>query len=159
MDDKVYRHISAAAIIISVLSLALTFILYRQVLDVHEVANRTIFLTATVMAIMYFLGVEFARRGRKTQDLFTLMDFLHRTEFREARRIALAPKWDSSKDNVTAWIICSSFDFAGLMVEKRFVNRKVFLYYWAPPVYSLGLALDKFLSETTLGLDNQTGKV
>jgi len=122
-------------------------------------------LVNLLMFAIIYLQLLTARKGRKTEDLFTLMKFLHQPEFRDARKAVLAENWtwDSSKNDKkaekNAWIICSSFDFAGVMVQNKFVDRKVFFKYWALVIDLLGKKLEKFISEKEFGLASGVNKV
>ncbi len=90
---------------------------------------------------------EFTRSARKIEDFFTLMEFLHREEHRNARMAVLAEHWDAASDIENAWKVCSSFDFAGLMVQNEFVDRSLFFKYWNPVIPLLAKKLEKFIAE------------
>ena len=115
-------------------------------------------LLYVVVGVLIALQIRVSRTGRRTEDLFTLMEFLHRQEFRDARKAALVPGWDSCKDKDNAWVLCSSFDFAAFAVENGLVDAKLFLDYWAIPLKELGVALLPFLRSEKLGPNNMPGE-
>ena len=110
-------------------------------------------ITAANFGLFYEarMQVRAAREARKTEGLFTLMEFLHRSEFREARRAVLASEEGTKPDERDAWIVCSSFDFAGLMVEHNLIDRDVFLHYWGPVIPLLAKKIEPFLGATQFG--------
>jgi hypothetical protein len=103
---------------------------------------------ATVVVICFQL--RSARHGRRTEDMFTLMEFLHRPHFREARMTVLADEWPTNPADYQAahkniaWTICSSFDFAGLMVYQDLVDTDVFYKYWSIPIVAVARKLEAF---------------
>jgi hypothetical protein len=65
--------------------------------------------------------------------------------------MVLSSDYKPIENDYQAWIICSSFDLAGFMFQNKFVNRKAFLSYWAPPIRELGKKLDGFFLTQKLG--------
>lgn len=114
------------------------------------------FLVSVITAWTSIAQLRVAIQVRRTEDLFTLMQFLHQAEFREARNIVRGPAWDG-KDREAARMVCSSFDFAGLMVRKKLVDAEVFLDYWGRPICMLADALGNFLDEAHFA-DGTTGR-
>ena len=110
-----------------------------------------------VVGVLIARQIRVSRAGRRTEDLFTLMEFLHRDEHRNARMAVLAENWDASLDQESAWKVCSSFDLAGLMVGKNFVDRAVFLNYWGPVIPLLAKKLEPFI--TNCQFDDTPGKI
>ena len=111
-----------------------------------------------VVGVLIARQIRVSRAGRRTEDLFTLMEFLHRKEFRDARKAALVKGWDSLKDEDNAWVLCSSFDFAGFAVENGLVDPKLFLDYWAKPLKELGDAVMPFMKVQKLGPNEMGGE-
>ena len=79
-----------------------------------------------------FLHVRELKKSKKMDNWCVLMEFLHRSEFRNARMKILDPVEAYILDNRTAWKICSSFDFAGSMVKNKLVDKNLFFEYWKP---------------------------
>jgi hypothetical protein len=118
---------------------------------VSAIASSTLAFVALGAAFVGIWQIYSSKRHRKIEDFVTLMEFLHGHEFRDARRIVLSPDYKPSPNDYNAWIVCSSFDFAGLMLEKSIVDSKDFLDYWAVPIRELGKRLDGFLFTQQVG--------
>jgi len=65
----------------------------------------------------------------EVQNLLQLSQYLHQTEYRDARhKVRTAKKGDVDVEALRK--VCSSFDLAGLFVYKGLVNKNMFLDYW-----------------------------
>lgn len=63
------------------------------------------------------------------QNLLRLSEYLHQTEFSEARhKVRTAKRGEVDPEAFRK--LCSSFDLAGLFVRNGLVDEKVFLDYW-----------------------------
>lgn len=102
------------------------------------------FLVAVVTTWANLGQLRAMQTARKVENLLSIMQRLHDPELREARAIVRDPDWDG-KDEVAARMICSSFDFAALLLQHDLVDQKIFLAYWGPALCDLGDALDDFL--------------
>lgn len=120
-----------------------------------ETLNLILAITGIAVTSMTFITlillmrqINLLKKNRKTEDLFTLMEFLHRSEFRDARMEILNLKQDASLNPETAWKICSSFDLAGLMIQHNFVDDNIFLIYWSYVIKLLDVKLNTFIYKT-----------
>jgi hypothetical protein len=155
-----FRLVSIAAFIVSLVSLvAVLLIVFLPIGEkVTTVLYFTSLITVVVTAFMTGKAVSVAKKGRRTQDLFTLMEFLHREEFRDARMKVLED-WTSPVEDKDAWKIASSFDFAGLMVEKGFVSYDVFMEYWRHVLCLMSERLSPFLNKSDFGAHPVTRRI
>jgi len=97
--------------------------------------------------------LQAARETTRTQNLFSLLEYLQRPELHAARHkihreLAKKPygSW-TEEDHLVAGRVCSSFDFAGVIVRNDMVDSVIFLEFWGEPIHLLGLALDPFMKE------------
>jgi hypothetical protein len=65
----------------------------------------------------------------KVQNLLQLSQYLHQTEYRDARH-KIRPGGLGEVDQDSLRKLCSSFDFAGLFVHEGLVSKRFFLNYW-----------------------------
>lgn len=110
-----------------------------------------IMIANLLMVAVICFQLRYMSHSRKTEDMFTLMEFLHRPPFRKARMAVLVDEWPVNFADYqpvhksVAWAVCSSFDFAGLMVYRGLVDDKDFYNYWAIPIVALARKLDAFV--------------
>lgn len=120
----------------------------ETVTQLTAITAAVVTLVNLLMLVVLVLQMRAQKVGRRTEDLFTLMEFLHRTEFRDARMEVLHTQKNASLGPKNAWAICSSFDFAGLMVREKLVDHDLFLRYWGPVIRLLGNRLQPFIADT-----------
>ena len=95
--------------------------------------------------------LQAARETARTQNLFSLLRYLQEGELHIARHTMLEQAnrpydtWTEAQ-NTIARRVCSSFDFAGVLVRHGLVDSNVFLDFWGEPIRRLGAVLDPFLA-------------
>ncbi len=102
-------------------------------------------LLISVIALIVSLVSAVAAVGRwsashrqiRIQALLQITNFLHQTEYRDARH-ALAGKPIEEVDFQTVRKVCSSFDFAALFVRNDLIDKALFIRYWKPVLRYLG---------------------
>lgn len=105
---------------------------------------------ASVTATVHVLSLRRQRRHAMTDSLYRLQLFLAQPHFRSARAAVRSDAWNGS-DHESAGLVCSSFDFAGLMVRRGLVEPEVFFEYWGPILHLFGVRLKGFLDESVGG--------
>lgn len=105
---------------------------------------------ACVAAAAQVISLGRQRKYAMTQALFQLQLFLAQPHFRSARAAVRLDNWDGTNPEA-AGLVCSSFDFAGLMVRRGLVDQDVFFEYWGPVLCLFQKRLGNFLDETVGG--------
>jgi len=105
---------------------------------------------ASVTAAAQVISLRRQRKYAMTQALFQLQLFLAQPHLRSARAVVRQDCWDGT-DREVAGLICSSFDFAGLMVRRGLVDQGVFFEYWGPILCLFEKRLAGFLDERVGG--------
>lgn len=105
---------------------------------------------AGITAAAEVISLRRQRKHAMTQALFELQLFLAQSHFRSARAAVRQDTWDGT-DLEAAGLVCSSFDFAGLMVRRGLVDQEVFFEYWGPILCLFEKRLSGFLNEAVGG--------
>jgi hypothetical protein len=105
---------------------------------------------AGITAAAEVISLRRQRQYAMTQALFELQLFLAQPQFRSARAAVRQDSWNGS-DLEAAGLVCSSFDFAGLMVRRGLVDQDVFFEYWGPILCLFRERLNTFLDQTVGG--------
>jgi hypothetical protein len=101
-------------------------------------------------AIAAFGQWQSARRQIGVQNLLQMSQYLHQTEYRDARQAVR----NASKDQLSVEMVrkvCSSFDFAGLLVRHKLIDEMVFLEYWGPLLLFFKSHLHETLDQSLFG--------
>jgi hypothetical protein len=111
---------------------------------------------ASVVAFLAFcVSLSTARtamRQKRIENFITIQGFLHREELSDARQAIREGLVIVSMKEPKVRQVCSSFDFAGVLVKKNALDKSLFLDYWG---VALTLLDEKF---SPMG-DEETGAV
>jgi hypothetical protein len=90
--------------------------------------------------------LQLDRDHQLINNFVTLMQYMHTSEYRDARNTVCSKEF-SGEDEAAIKIVCSHFDFAGLLVRKGFVDDTLFFEYWGGNLRTLSAQLRPFLSK------------
>ena len=114
------------------------------------------FLVSTSAGIVSFLAfwvsIVTIRRDsaqKRIDNLVTLQAFLHRDEIGVARQAVREGKAGPSLQDPLVRRVCSSFDFAGMLVRNGAVQKAYFMDYWCISLLSLEKSLAAIADENT----------
>ena len=115
----------------------------------------SIFLPAGALIVSFLaLGISVVtifvnRNQKKIDNLVSLQQFLHTGELSEARRCIREGEISIDLKDQRIRQVCSSFEFAGLLVRHGMVNKTIFLEYWRAPLIGLSDAFSELAHQKT----------
>jgi hypothetical protein len=104
----------------------------------------TVLPVAALIVSFLALGTSiitiFVNRNQKRLDnLVSIQQFLHRDDLSNARRAIREDEMQLTLQDARVRQVCSSFEFAGLLVRHGAVNKAIFLDYWREPLIALSI--------------------
>jgi hypothetical protein len=106
------------------------------------------------LAIISFLAfcvsivsLRMAWTQKRLDNLVTLQSFLHRDDLSEARKAVREGTSNAGLNDPAIRRVCSSFDFAGMLVANGAVEKSYFLDYWYVPIITLSEPLETIANE------------
>ena len=102
-------------------------------------------VSACASACALFLSsyvIYSTRQQKRIDNLVSIQLFLHRDDLSEARRRVRESKVKIALETDEVRRVCSSFDFAGVLLKHNAINKDIFLDYWA----SMLIPLDEVLA-------------
>ena len=107
-------------------------------------------LVVSLLALGMSVVTIFVNRNQKKNDnLFSLQQFLHNGDLSEARRCIREGEILINLKDQRVRQVCSSFEFAGLLVRHGIVNKKIFLEYWRRPLITLSDSFSELAQQKT----------
>jgi hypothetical protein len=119
-------------------------------------------LAAVATVLMSRLQLKDAKRTTRVQNLMNLLHFLYDRDLSEHRKTVrtglgekMLAEW-TDEEMQAARSVCSSYDFAGLLVRGGLVPEDLFLESWGPSIRDLYEILAPYLqSAQSSGLSGQ----
>lgn len=80
------------------------------------------------------------------QNTLSLMEYMHRPEYRDARNVVCSPGFAGHEEDAIM-VVCSHFDYAGVIVRHGMVSRKIFFDYWGDNLKTISKSVSEFMSK------------
>ncbi len=87
-------------------------------------------------------------RYKRLEKLVLIDQYLHQTEFSEARSAVSQGTAGITIQNPSVHRVCSSFDFASMLVRQGAMDKEMFVEYWRPSLVLLAKRLKPIWDES-----------